>query len=68
MRGQRGLPARQRRRHWYVDLVLTRSQCATCTRPDILPNICAACSRTFSRRARPTADRPPPSGYLMIPA
>jgi hypothetical protein len=22
-------------------------------------------SRTISRRARPTADRPPPSGYLM---
>jgi hypothetical protein len=28
-------------------------------------NICAACSRTISRRTRPTADRPPLSGYLI---
>jgi hypothetical protein len=26
-------------------------------------NICAACSRSFSRRACPSADSPPPSGY-----
>ena len=31
-------------------------------------NIRAACSRTTSRRARPSSDRPPLSGYLMIPA
>ena len=31
-------------------------------------NICAACSRTHVRRARPSAVSPPPSGYLMHPA
>ena len=31
-------------------------------------NLSAACSRSFSRRARPSADKPPPSGYLISPA
>jgi len=31
-------------------------------------NIPAACSRTLSRRDRPSAVTPPPSGYLIKPA
>lgn len=39
--------ARQRRRHWYTDLVLTRSRQATCAGLTSCLNIWAACSRTF---------------------
>jgi hypothetical protein len=37
-------------------------RCATCTGLTSCSNMPAACSRTISRRARPTADRPPLSG------
>ena len=40
----------------------------TCPESVSCSNTCAACSRTFSRRARPSPLSRPPSGYLITPA
>jgi DNA-directed RNA polymerase specialized sigma24 family protein len=58
-------PARQARRHWYTDSVLTRKISATWRASRSCSNSRAACSRTFSRRARPSALSPPPSAYRI---
>jgi len=60
-------PARQHRRHTYAELHDTRSRRATSGGSIPSANHSAACNRTFSRLARPAADRPPPSGYLIPP-
>jgi hypothetical protein len=58
-------PSRQRRRHAYAELHETRSRRATSGGVTPSANHSAACNRTLSRLARPAADRPPPSGYLI---
>jgi len=65
-----GVPAvhRRARRHWYTDFVLTRKILAIRRASMSCSNSRAACSRTCSRRARPSAVSPPPSEYLMPPA
>jgi hypothetical protein len=54
-------PARQARRHWYTDFVLTRKILAIRRASMSCSSSRAACSRTSSRRARPSAVSPPPS-------
>lgn len=51
----------------YADFRDTRNTRATCSGRNPAANISAAWNRTRSRRARSTAVRPPPSGYLMPP-
>jgi hypothetical protein len=60
-------PARQRRRHTYAELFEIRSRRATSDGVTPAANQAAACIRTASRLSRARADKPPPSGYLMIP-
>ncbi len=60
-------PARQRRRHAYAEFDETRSRRATSGGVTPSANHSAACNRTSSRLARPAADKPPPSGYLITP-
>jgi hypothetical protein len=61
-------PACQRRRHWYTELIDTRSRDAISATGTFCANHSAARIRTASRLALPWADKPPPSGYLITPA
>ena len=58
-------PTRQARRHWYTGFVLTRGILAIRPASMSCPASRAACSRTSSRGARPSALSPPPSAYLV---
>ena len=61
-------PAASARRHRFTDIRDTRNRFATSRSLAPASIISAAASRTFSRRARSAASRPPPSGYLIPPA
>jgi len=60
-------PSRQAACQAYADFRDTRNTRATCGGFKPAANISAAWNRTRSRRARSTAVRPPPSGYLIPP-
>jgi hypothetical protein len=51
----------------YAELAEIRNLRPTCGGSIAWANHAAACNRTDSRLTRALADRPLPSGYLMIP-